>query len=414
MFDPARIRSLIEAEVAPLTAIRRALHEQPEIGYEEHRTAERIRRELDAAGVSFRPGLAGGTGTLAHIPGGAPGSTAIGLRTDIDALPMDDRGSHAWKSRVTGRAHACGHDGHTTILLGAARVLAKLAKDAPLPNPVTLLFQPAEEGGNGGDRMVKDGALDGRVLGPRVSQLYGLHGWPQLPLGTVATRVGPLMAAVDDFVVTVRGTQCHGAYPHLGADPIVATAQIISALQTIASRNVGPLDSVVVTVGQINAGTANNIIPETCTIIGTVRTLKNDTKVLAKRRFFEIVEGVAAAMGCQAEIDWQEGYPVTENNERATEHFLGLARRVLGPARVIRAEHPTMGGEDFSFYGRHVPACFFFLGLNPSISGLSKASGGNADGKFPSLHQPTFDFNDEAIPTGVELFCSLALDETGV
>jgi len=227
MFDPARIRSLIEAEVAPLTAIRRALHEQPEIGYEEHRTAERIRREFDAAGVSFRPGLAGGTGTLAHSAGGAPGTTAIGLRTDIDALPMDDRGSHAWKSRVTGRAHACGHDGHTTILLGAARVLAKLAKDAPLPNPVTLLFQPAEEGGNGGDRMVKDGALDGRVLGPRVSQLYGLHGWPTLPVGTVASCEGPMLASADAFEIELHGAGGHAAWPHLTRDPVLAAGAVV-------------------------------------------------------------------------------------------------------------------------------------------------------------------------------------------
>lgn len=415
----AEIRRLIDAELRALVEMRHDLHRHPELSMHERRTSQVVQKELSRLGIAFKAGLGGGTGVVAHLPATQGGTgKAIAFRADMDALPIQEQTGVAWESQTPGVMHACGHDGHTTMLLGAARVLSKIAHR---PRPVTFVFQPAEEHGGGGDIMCREGVMAGGTpeqhgggLGPAVGEIYGLHGWPQLPLGTVATRVGPLMAAVDDFVVTVRGTQCHGAYPHLGADPIVATAQIITALQSIASRNVGPLDSVVVTVGQVNAGTANNIIPETCTFIGTVRTLKNDTKVLAKRRFFEIVEGVAAGLGCQAEIDWQEGYPVTENNERATERLLALARRVLGPARVIRAEHPTMGGEDFSFYGRHVPACFFFLGLNPSIAGLSKASGGNADGKFPSLHQPTFDFNDEAIPTGVELFCSLALDETGI
>lgn len=385
----------------------------------ERRTSQVVQKELTRLGIAFKAGLGGGTGVVAHLAATVKGEhKAIAFRADMDALPIQEQTGAAWASQTPGVMHACGHDGHTTILLGTARILAGLKHR---PRPVTFVFQPAEEHGGGGDIMCREGIMEGGVagkhgggLGPAVSEIFGLHGWPQLPLGTVATRVGPLMAAVDDFVVTFRGTQCHGAYPHLGADPIVAAAQTVTALQTIASRNVGPLDSVVVTVGQINAGTANNIIPETCTIVGTVRTLKNDTKAIAKKRFFEIVEGTAKAMGCVAEIDWQEGYPVTENNERSTEHFLALAKRVLGPSRVIRAEHPTMGGEDFSFYGKHVPACFFFMGLNPNISGMSKASGGNADGKFPSLHQPTFDFNDDAIPTGIELFCSLALDEGGI
>ncbi len=415
----AEIRRLIAAELRELVDIRHDLHRHPELSMHERRTSQVVQKELARLGISFKAGLGGGTGVVAHLPATNNSSDkAIAFRADMDALPIQEQTGVPWSSVTPGVMHACGHDGHTTILLGAARVLSKLANR---PRPVTFVFQPAEEHGGGGDIMCREGVMAGGAadqhgggLGPAVREIYGLHGWPQLPLGTVATRVGPLMAAVDDFVVTIRGTQCHGAYPHLGADSILATAQIVTALQSIASRNVGPLDSVVVTVGQINAGTANNIIPETCTIVGTVRTLKNDTKVLAKRRFFEIVESTAKAMGCVAEIDWQEGYPVTENNEQATEHFLALARKVIGPARVIRAEHPTMGGEDFSFYGKHVPACFFFMGLNPRIAGLSKASGGSAEGTFPSLHQPTFDFNDDAIPTGIELFCSLALSEDAV
>lgn len=416
----AELRSLIAAELASLVEMRRDLHRHPELSMLERRTSQVVQKELARLGIAFKAGLGGGTGVVGHLPSttGAAGAKAIALRADMDALPIQEQTGTAWSSQTPGVMHACGHDGHTAILLGAARILSKMKHR---PRPVTFVFQPAEEHGGGGDIMCREGVMEGGGaqqhgggLGPAVSEIFGLHGWPQLPLGTVATRVGPLMAAVDDFVVTMRGTQCHGAYPHLGNDPILATAQVVTALQSIASRSVGPLDSVVVTVGQINAGTANNIIPETCTIVGTVRTLKDDTKVLAKKRFFEIVEGIARSMGCVAEIDWQEGYPVTENHEQTTETFLALARRVLGPAKVMRAEHPTMGGEDFSFYGKHVPACFFFMGLNPNISGLSKASGGNADGKFPSLHQPTFDFNDDAIATGVELFCSLALREDAI
>lgn len=417
------VKDLITKEVAPLTQIRRDLHKHPELSMQERRTSGIVRAELERLGIACKANLGGGTGVVGHLPatdGAGNARPAIALRADMDALPITEQTGKPYASITPGAMHACGHDGHTTMLLGAARVLAALPHR---PRPVTFIFQPAEEYGGGGDIMCREGVLeggdgptstlaDGRPggIGPRVERIFGLHGWPQLPLGSIATRPGPLMAAVDDFVVTIRGTQCHGAYPHLGNDPIVASAHIVTALQSIASRNVGPLESVVVTVGQINAGTANNIIPETCTLVGTVRSLKDDTKQIAKRRFFEIVEGVARSMGCTAEIDWQDGYPVTNNDPALTSHVFEVARRVLGEGNVIHAEQPTMGGEDFSFYGRHVPACFFFLGLNPAINGLSKASGGSADGTFPSLHQPTFDFNDDAISIGVELLVSLALE----
>jgi amidohydrolase len=418
--EQAEIRRRIDAELSALIAIRRDLHANPELSMQERRTSRVVQEELARLGIPFKAGLGGGTGVVAHLAATeATTKPAVALRADMDALPITEQTGKPYASSTPGVMHACGHDGHTAMLLGAARILSKLPHR---PRPVTFVFQPAEEYGGGGGIMCQEGVLeggqigstlaDGRPggLGPRVGEIFGLHGWPQLPLGSIATRPGPLMAAVDDFVVMIRGTQCHGAYPHLGNDPILATAQIVTALQSIASRNIGPLDSVVVTVGQINAGTANNIIPETCTIVGTVRTLKDSTKVAAKRRFFEIVEGVASSMGCKAEIDWQDGYPVTNNDPGATSKFFSIARRVLGDARVIHAEHPTMGGEDFSFFGQHVPACFFFLGLNPSINGLSKASGGTAEGTFPSLHQPTFDFNDDAIATGVELLCAAALE----
>jgi amidohydrolase len=263
---------------------------------------------------------------------------------------------------------------------------------------VTLIFQPAEEGGAGGKAMCEDGVLDGRVLGPPVDSIFGLHGWPQLPVGVVGTRPGPLLAATDNFVVTVRGVQAHAAYPHLGSDPIVATAQCITALQTIASRNVGPLESIVVTVATVQAGTARNIIPQAAKFVGTMRTLKPEVRALGRRRFYEIVEQTCVAMGCRAAIEWEEGYPVTRNDEGATSHFFEVARATLGAERVERIPDPTMGGEDFSYYGQHVPACFFALGVRPA-----------GRESYPTLHQPEYDFNDDALATGIEMMCRLAL-----
>jgi amidohydrolase len=248
--------------------------------------------------------------------------------------------------------------------------------------------------------MCKEGALAGERgggLGAPVETIFGLHGWPNFELGKVASKPGPLLAATDDFVVTVRGVQSHGAYPHFGRDAILASAQIITALQSIVSRNVGPLENVVLSVGAINAGTANNIIPETVTFIGTVRTLLPETRRLAKSRFYDIVEGTAKAMGCHAEIVWHEGYPVTANDADATDRFFEIARTTVGEDRVETVDAPTMGGEDFSYYGQYAKACFFLLGLRPR--GVKE---------YPTLHQPDFDFNDEALGTGIEIMCALA------
>lgn len=398
----ADLKQRIADDLDYLVDLRHELHACPELGYEERQTSARIQQELAAAGVAFKAGLAT-TGVVAHLPatepqGGRQG--AVALRADIDALPIDEATGKPYASTNPGLMHACGHDGHTTILLGAARALAGM----PRPRPVTLIFQPAEEGGAGGKVMCEAGALDGEAgagLGPAVDRIFGLHGWPSITVGEIGTRPGPLLASTDEFHITVRGVGGHAAYPHQARDPIVAAAAVVTALQTIASRSVSPVDAVVCTVGRISGGTANNIIPGQVELEGTTRALSDQTRAMAKQRVFELAEGVARAHGCEALVEWHEGYPVTRNDADLTERFFEVARRAIGEGRVHLTPTPTMGGEDFSYYGQRVPACFFLLGIVPEGQDPTMA---------PQLHQPDFDFNDDAIPVGVELMCRLALE----
>jgi amidohydrolase len=396
----ASLRAAISAELDSLKAIRHDLHVHPELAFREERTCRVVMRELEAAGVRVKGGLAKGTGVIGHLPASTPAGNALharAFRADMDALPVTEATGLSYASGTPGLMHACGHDGHTTILIGLARVLAKRHR----PRPVTFLFQPAEEDGGGAQYMCDDGCLAGEGhggLGTPVAEVFGLHGWPTVEVGTVATKPGPLMAATDEFTITIKGTQSHGAYPHFGHDPIVAASHVVTAIQTIVSRNASPLDAVVATVGVIRAGTASNIIPAAADLVGTIRTLRPETRAMATRRLREIVTGVAAAMGCEAIVRLEEGYPVTHNDGALTADVLHTARAALGDARVREIEEPTMGGEDFAYYGRHAAACFLFLGLRPK---------GATD--YPTLHQPNFDFNDEAIPTGIEVMASLAL-----
>jgi amidohydrolase len=400
----SNLKQRIAADLAYLIALRHDLHACPELGYEERQTSARIQKELAAAGVAFKAGLAG-TGVVAHLPAtedpepGAP-SRAVALRADIDALPIEEATGKPYTSTNPGLMHACGHDGHTTILLGAARALAGM----PRPRPVTFIFQPAEENGAGGKAMCEAGALEGEAgggLGPPVEAIFGLHGWPTVPVGVVATRPGPLLAATDEFCITVRGMGGHAAYPHQARDPIVAAAAVVTALQTLASRCINPVEPVVCTVGRIGGGVATNIIPGEVELEGTVRTLSDQTRDVAKQRLFELAELTARAHGCEAEVEWHEGYPATRNDEALTERFLNVARRAMGEGRVQVTPTPTMGGEDFSYYGHRVPACFFLLGIVPE---------GQDPALVPQLHQPDFDFNDDAIAVGVELMCRVALE----
>jgi amidohydrolase len=398
MLSTERLRALIDEVLPDAIAMRRDLHRHPEIGYEEHRTAEVIRTRLAEAKIDHRGGLAGGTGTLATIPGGAAGG-AIGLRADIDALPMTEEGTPPWCSTIPGRMHACGHDGHTAILTATALVLARIARDeGGLPRSVSFLFQPAEEGGGGGRRMCEDGCLDGRVLGPPIERIYGLHGWPGWPCGVVGTRPGPIFACSDRLEIVVEGRGAHAAWPHHSQDPIVAGSAIVTALQSIVARNVDPLESAVVSVTTFHAGSAMNVIAPSAVLTGTARALSSETRDLVERRIGEVARSVAAAHGCTARATYTRGYPLTVNDPTEAARIESIAREALGRERVRTLDRPVMGGEDFSFYAERIPAAFFVLGLQAT----------NAE-PMPALHHPRFDFNDDAIATGVEVFCRLAL-----
>lgn len=386
--------SLAANDLQHIADIRHDLHAHPELGYEEQRTSGVVQRELTAAGVEFVAGLAGGTGVLGYLPATAHPDSAptVALRADMDALPIEENTGKSYSSTVPGKMHACGHDGHTSILIGTAR---QLARTQERPNNVLLVFQPAEEGGAGGRRMCEDGVLAGKVLGKPVDMIFGLHGFPYMKVGQMGTRTGPLLAAADWFTIEVRGKGGHAAMPHAGVDPIVVASHIVTALQTISSRNVSPLDSIVVTIGVLKAGTAHNVIPDTATMVGTLRTLTPETRDLGERRIGEICTSIAAAFGAGVQIDFHRGYPVTHNDPRATAHM----RKVLGASGLWEGEvPPVMGGEDFSFYGQHVPASFYWLGL------MSEGQEG-----YPNLHAAEFDFNDEALPVGIRAMCELAL-----
>lgn len=395
---PQNLDDLIATELRHIEAIRHDLHAHPELGYQEVRTSEIVKRELKALGIRFVDGLAGGTGVLGYLPSTTDPATAptIALRADMDALPITETTGRSYSSLHNGVMHACGHDGHTSILLGAARALSQVTDR---PNNVLFIFQPAEEGGAGGKRMCEDGVLVGDVLGKPVDFIFGLHCFPFLKVGQMASRPGPFMASADQFHITVTGKGGHAAMPHLGIDPVLAASHIVVALQSIASRNVDALDSVVVTIAEFHAGTAHNVIADSARLDGTMRTLNDATRNKTETRIRQIAESTAEAYGATATVEFVAGYPVTVNNPIATDRFKRTIAETFGEG--LRPDVlPVMGAEDFSFYGQHVPACFFWLGLLPE-----------GQDRYPNLHTPGFDFNDEALPVGIKAMCSLALSQ---
>lgn len=391
------LRSRIEADRGFLDAFRHDLHRHPELMYQEHRTASRVADELTQIGVPHRAGLAGGTGVVGWLPATVvtEHTRTIALRADMDALPIEEETGLPYASQTPGKMHACGHDGHTTVLMGTARALLQVADR---PHNIVFLFQPAEEGGAGANRLVEDGALDGRVTGFKVDACFGLHGWPEEELGLWRIKEGPMMAATDELRIHIRGRGGHAAAPHFTDDPVVATAHVITGLQSIASRRVDPLDAVVVTIGAIHGGMANNVIPECVEMRGTLRTLQAETRTFCREKIHQMVKGIAAAHNCTGDLEILEGYPVTYNESRATAHYRQLIAEVHGESAVQTLEAPVMGGEDFSYYGAHAPAAFAFLGLRRE-----------GDENPAPVHTPRFDWNDAATPLGVEVFCRLAL-----
>lgn len=390
------MRDRIASDHAYLSEIRHDLHKHPELMYKEARTSEVVQRELTTAGIDFAPGLAGGTGVLGFIPATVDNAKTVALRADMDALPILEETGLPYASVNEGVMHACGHDGHTTILLGAARALKN---ESTRRNNVLLMFQPAEEGGAGGKRMCEEGVLDGRIYPAKADVAYGLHGWPMGREGVFGVKNGAMLAATDQFVVHLQSPGGHAAAPHVTVDTIVASAQIINALQTIASRNIVATEGFIMTVTYVKGGNALNVIPSKVEMGGTMRTLTPESREKGKQRFFEVVQGVGRSLGVDVSIEWEEGYPVTFNDTWATDRYRRIAASVIGEGRMQEESAPVMGGEDFSFYGQHVPACFFFVGLCPPDRE-----------RVPSVHTPLFDFNDKVIPDAVETMCHLALD----
>jgi amidohydrolase len=392
------LNAAVQQLLPQMIDLRHRLHRIPELAYEEHETAAMIRAELDRLGLAHVDGAPGApTATIVLL--GNSDKPCVALRADIDALPIEEKTGLPYASVHRGRMHACGHDGHSSVLMGAAAALKALADD--LPVCVKLIWQPAEETGGGAERLVRAGVLDGR-MGPKVSAIFGLHGWPGLPVGMVAAKPGALLAATDNFKATFVGRGCHGAFPHLGIDPIVPAAEAVLNLQQLISRDLDPVEPAALTIGILRAGTAVNVIPDQAEIEGTVRTISPAARQRVSQRIEQRCAAIAAAGGCQLQFQWFAGYPATVNDPAMTDFVAAVARRSLGPDRYVPVGSPALGGEDFAYYLEKIPGCFFLIGVQPP--GLASC---------PSLHSDQFDFSDDALAVGMQMFISLATNFKG-
>ena len=371
------------AEMLPeITGWRRDLHAHPELLFDTHRTAGVVADKLRAFGCDEVVEGIGGPGVVGVIHGREPGSRTLGLRADMDALPIEEATGVAHASTIPGKMHACGHDGHTAMLLGAAKYLAETRAFA---GTVAVIFQPAEEGGGGAKVMMDDGLLERFAI----DEVYGMHNWPGQTLGTFAIRPGPFFAATDEFVIDIIGRGGHAAKPQETIDPVVVAAQMVGALQTIASRSVDPVAQCVVSVTNIHAGSgAHNVIPSTARLHGTVRTLDPDTRDMAEARMNAIAQGVAAAFGAQVTVDFRRGYPVMVNAQAETDHAAAAAREVAGDCATAPL---VMGGEDFAYLLEARPGAYILVG----------------NGDTAPVHHPEYDFNDDAIPAGCSWWCEI-------
>jgi len=369
-----------------ITEWRHEIHRHPGLQYDVEETAALVVEKLKEFGVDEVVEGIGRTGVVGVIKGRKSDSgKVVGMRADMDALPIQEKRDLPYKSKTPGKMHACGHDGHTAMLLGAAKYLAETRN---FDGTAIVIFQPAEEGGAGGKAMCDDDMM--KRFG--IQEVYGLHNMPGLPVGEFAIRSGAIMAGTDEFTITVEGLGAHAAQPHNGIDPIVVSSQMVAALQTIVSRNVDPISSAVLTVTAIESGKAYNIIPQSAKFWGTIRTLDAEVRKLVLERLHKIINNIAAAYDCKVDIRIKEGYPVTVNHEKETGFAAMVARDVVGDTRVNVEQLPVMGGEDFSYMLEERPGAFIFMG----------------NGDTAGLHHEEYDFNDEAIPVGSSYWAKLA------
>ena len=376
-----------------LEAIRRDLHAHPELCYEEHRTADVVAARLADWGIPVVRGL-GGTGVVGIIKNGNS-SRAIGLRADMDALPMQELNTFEHASRHAGKMHACGHDGHTAMLLGAAHYLSQ---NRNFDGTVYLIFQPAEEGGAGARRMIADGLFERFPM----DAVYGLHNWPGMAAGKFGVVAGPMMASSNEFRVVVKGKGAHAAQPHRGIDPVMVAVQIAQAWQTIVSREKNPLDTAVLSITQIHAGSATNVIPDEAVLIGTVRTFTTEVLDLVERRMQEIAAGVASAFNAGVDFSFKRNYPPLVNHAAQTAFAIEAMKAVVGEENVDANVEPTMGAEDFAFMLQAKPGCYVFLGNGDGAHRL----GGHGLGPC-QLHNGSYDFNDQLLPIGASYWVRL-------
>ncbi|QJE00268.1 amidohydrolase [Massilia forsythiae] len=388
-----RLVEPILAFQSELETIRRDIHAHPELSYQEQRTADVVAARLTEWGIPVVRGL-GVTGVVGIIKNGSS-ERAIGLRADMDALPMQELNTFEHASRNPGKMHACGHDGHTTMLLGAAHYLSQ---NRNFDGTVYLIFQPAEEGGAGARRMMEDGLFDQFPM----DAVYGLHNWPGIKAGTFAVTAGPMMASSNEFRVTVKGKGAHAAQPHRGIDPVMVAVQIAQAWQTIISREKNPLDSAVLSITQIHAGSATNVIPNEAELVGTVRTFSTGVLDLIERRMSEIAGGVAGGFGAAVDFKFKRNYPPLVNDKDKTAFAIEAMRAVVGADSVDINVEPTMGAEDFAFMLQAKPGCYVFLGNGDGEHRI----GGHGLGPC-QLHNGSYDFNDQLLPIGASYWVRL-------
>lgn len=382
----------IVTQAGSIVALRKDIHAHPELCFEENRTADVVARKLTEWGIEIDRGM-GTTGVVGIIKAGTS-TRAIGLRADMDALPIQERNTFDHASKHPGKMHACGHDGHTAMLLAAAQ---HLAKNRNFDGTVYVIFQPAEEGGGGAREMIKDGLFKKYPM----QQVYGMHNWPGLGVGQFAVSPGPVMASSNEFKIVIKGKGSHAALPHNGIDPVPIACQMVQAFQTIITRNKKPVDAGVISVTMINAGHATNVVPDTCVLQGTVRTFTLEVLDLIEKRMQVIAEHVCAAHEAQCEFQFHRNYPPTVNHASAVEEVKKVLNQVVGPEH-IHVQEPTMGAEDFSYMLQALPGAYFFIGNGEG----AHRHVGHGEGPC-TLHNPSYDFNDDLIPLGGTVWVKL-------